>query len=344
MSALRDEDIAAVLDTLRSGWLTMGPRIQAFEAAFAEWTGAPHAIACSSGTAALHLAMLALRLAPGERVLVPALGGRAAAAAVRNAGGEPEFCDVVSPAVPVIDVADVERRLAGARAVIAVHPYGHAADADLLAGLDVPVVEDCRAALGALVGSHDRQAGTLGLAGGFSFADGRQLPMGEGGMVTTADEAVAARVRLLRAHAMTSGTWDRHRGHSDTYDVVDVGFNFRLDEPRAALGSSRLARLREDLQRRREVARAWRLAAEAAGARPCFSAEDDAPASHGAFPVLVDDPDRAIAALAAAGLRGRRETALAPLPHASGAAERLVVVALDDGADPAALTQALRGA
>src|SRR5439155_23996943 len=101
-------------------------------------------------------------------------------------------------------------------------------------------------------GAPARQVGTYGRSGCFSFADGRQLPMGEGGMVTTGDEDVAARVRLLRAHAMTSGTWDRHRGHSDSYDVVDVGFNFRLDEPRAALGSSRLTRLREDLQDRRE--------------------------------------------------------------------------------------------
>jgi dTDP-4-amino-4,6-dideoxygalactose transaminase len=353
VSALREEDIAAVLDTLRSGWLTMGPRIQAFEAEFAAWTGAPHAVACSSGTAALHLALLAERLEPGAPVLVPALGGCSAAQAVRHAGGEPVFADVVAPAVPVLDVVDVERRLAGgaAAAVVVVHAFGHGADAGLLqevcAGAGAHLVEDARAAVGAVVGAHDRQAGTLGRSGCFSFADGRQLPMGEGGMVVTADEAVAARVRLLRAHAMTSGTWDRHRGHADSYDVVDVGFNFRLDEPRAALGSSRLRHLAADLEARRTTARAWRAAlAGVEGVEPCFGPESPATSSHGAFAVLTADAaarDAALAALGGAGLTAWAEPALSELPRAAEAAERLVAVAVEPGVPAATVVSALRG-
>ena len=353
MSALREEDVEAVLETLRSGWLTMGPRIQAFEAQFAAWTGARYAVACSSGTAALHLALLAERLAPGAPVLVPALGGHAAAEAVRHAGGEPVFADVVSPSVPVLDVVDVERRLAGdgAVAVVVAHAFGHGADADLLqevcAEAGVHLVEDARAAVGALVGAHDRQAGTIGRSGCFSFADGRQLPMGEGGMVVTADEDVEARVRLLRAHAMTSGTWDRHRGHSDTYDVVDVGFNFRLDEPRAALGSSRLRHLAADVEARRTTARAWRAAlADVDGIEPCFGPESPAMSSHGAFGVLTAGAaarDAALAALAAAGVTAWAEPALAPLPRAAEAGERLVAIALEPAVPAEPVIRALRG-
>src|SRR6185437_2062221 len=103
-----------------------------------------------------------------------------------------------------------------------------------------------------------RQVGTVGELGAFSFFSKKQLCVGEGGMVTTADDNLAERVRLLRSHALTSSTWDRHRGHDPAYDVVDVGFNFRLDEPRAALGLSRLTRLDEDIATRRAIARAYR--------------------------------------------------------------------------------------
>jgi dTDP-4-amino-4,6-dideoxygalactose transaminase len=341
---VRDEDVEAYLDTLRSGWLTMGPRIAAFEAAFADWVGAPHAVAVSSGTAALHLALLAAGCEPGDRVIVPAYGGRAAAAAAGFCGAEPLFCDVVAAATPVLDVVEVERAIGDARAVVAVHAFGHAADADLLRELcdahAVPLVEDCRAALGAVVGARGRQVGTVGLAGCFSLGEGRQISVGEGGVVTTAHEDVAARVRLLRAHAMTSGTWDRHRGHSAGYDVVDVGFNFRLDEPRAALATSRLAHLREDLEARRAAARSLRRAVDGlAGVEACFGPEDDAFSTHGAFVVLVDDRERALARLASAGVPARTLAAQAGLPRASEAAARAVVLPPD--ADPGAVAGAL---
>jgi dTDP-4-amino-4,6-dideoxygalactose transaminase len=345
--SLRDEDIEAVLETLRSGWLTMGPRIQAFEAAFADWVGAPHAVAVSSGTAALHLALLAAGCEPGDRVLVPAFGSRAAADAARFCGAVPVFYDVVSPSFPGLDVVDVERRIGDVRAIVAAHTWGHAADADLLGEVcdahAVPLIEDCRAALGAVAAGGRRQVGTIGLAGCFSLAAGRQISVGEGGVVTTADEDVAARVRLLRAHAMTSGTWDRHRGHSDTYDVVDVGFNFRLDEPRAALATSRLARLREDLEERRAAARRLRAAAEAVpGVSVCFGREDDAFSSHGCVGLLFEDVaarDEALARLRAAGVDAVAEAALDALPRAGEAAERALQVPV--GADPAMVAAAL---
>jgi len=299
---VRDEDVEAVLDALRSGWLTMGPRIQKFEAAFAEYIGAAHAVAVSSGTAALHLAVRAAGVGAGDEVVLPALGGGAAAGAVRAAGGEPVFCDVLgADDGPVLDPADALRRVRQrTRALVAVHAHGFRA---AVPDAGVPVVEDCRAALGLGVGR-------AGLAACWSFADGRPLGMGEGGCVTTDDGAVAARVRLLRQHAMTSGTWDRHRGHSDSYDVIDIGFNFRLDEPRAALGASLLAHLDEDLEARRGV--------EA---------------------VVVADRDVAVGALAAAGIEARPAEALAGLPRAAELAARLVL--LGPGADRDAVARAL---
>ena len=346
---MRDEDVEAVLETLRSGWLTMGPRIGAFETAFAEWVGVPHAVAVSSGTSALHLALLAAGCEPGDRVLVPAFGSRAAADAARFCGAEPVYADVVSAARPVIDLVDAERRLGEeVRAVVAAHTWGHPADTNLLRELcdarAVPLIEDCRPARGALAGTARRQVGTIGLAGCFSLGEGRPISVGEGGVVTTADDDVAARVRLLRAHAMTSGTWDRHRGHSDTYDVVDIGFNFRLDEPRAALATSLLAHLREDLEERRAAARRLRRAVEAVpGVTPCFGIEDDAVSSHGSFGLLLEDADardRALARLRDAGVPAVAEPALEPLPRAAQAAARSLAVPPD--ADPEIVAGALR--
>ena len=292
---MREADIEAVLDALRSGWLTMGPRIQAFEAAFAAYVGAEHAVAVSSGTAGIHLAVRAV-VEPGMEVLIPALGGDAAEAAVLAVGGLVHYGDVISAEDPTLD----PDQAVGAEVLVVVHPHGFRATVPDVA---VPVIEDCRAALGLGVGR-------AGLVACWSFADGRPLGMGEGGCVTTDDEAVAARVRLLRQHAMTSGTWDRHRGHSDSYDVVDIGFNFRLDEPRAALGSSQLAHLDEDLEARRSV--------EA---------------------VLVDDAGAAVSALAAAGIGARTAAVSAPLPNATAAAARMVL--LEPGADRDAVARAL---
>jgi dTDP-4-amino-4,6-dideoxygalactose transaminase len=115
------------------------------------------------------------------------------------------------------------------------------------------LIEDCAEAIGARIDDSGRQAGTVGDLGCFSFFSKKQLCVGEGGMVCTAEEKLDRRVRLFRSHALTSSTWDRHRGHDPAYDVVDIGFNFRLDEPRAALGLSRLPRLDEDIAARRSI-------------------------------------------------------------------------------------------
>ena len=293
--AMPEQDVQAVLDCLASGWLTMGPRTEAFEEALAQYVGCPHAVAVANGTAALHLALLAAGVRPGDEVIVPAFTFVASASAARYVGAEPVLCDVRSPRDFNIDPDDVARRITPrTRAVVAVHFCGYAADALALRELcdehELVLIEDCAQAIGAHVDDAGRQVGTVGELGAFSFFSKKQLCVGEGGMVTAADEQLAERVRLLRSHAMTSTTWDRHLGRDPLYDVTDIGFNYRLDEPRAALGLSRLARLEENISWRRGVVRAYReRLAETAGVELAFDEQAVERSSHFAFPVLLKD-------------------------------------------------------
>ena len=293
--AMPEQDVQAVADCLRSGWLTLGPRTQAFEGALAGHVGTPHAVAVSSGTAALHLACRAAGLGPGDEVIVPALTFIASASAPRYVGATPVFCDIRGPHDFNLDIDDVAGRItARTRAVIAVHFCGYPADVLALRELcderGLILIEDCAQAICAQVDDGGRQVGTVGELGAFSFFSKKQLCVGEGGMVSTADDALAASVRLYRSHAMTSGTWDRHSGRTDTYDVVGLGFNYRIDEPRAALGLSRLARLDEDIAKRRAIVRSYRE--QLAGVAGLELAWDDLAverSSHFAFPVLLAD-------------------------------------------------------
>jgi dTDP-4-amino-4,6-dideoxygalactose transaminase len=290
-----EQDVQAVLDCLESGWLTMGPRTQAFEQALAEFVGTPHAVTVSSGTAALHLACLAAGIGAGDEVIVPAFTFVASAGAARYVGAEPVLCDVRSPHDFNIDPADVARRITPrTKAVVAVHFCGYPADVALLRALcdehGLILIEDCAQAIGARIDEHGRQAGTVGELGAFSFFSKKQLCVGEGGMVATADDELAERVRLFRSHAMTSSTWDRHRGHDPAYDVVDIGFNYRMDEPRAAFGLSRLQRLEQGIANRRAMVRAYReRLAEIPGIELPFDEQAVERSSHFAFPVLLAD-------------------------------------------------------
>jgi dTDP-4-amino-4,6-dideoxygalactose transaminase len=290
-----EQDVQAVLECLESGWLTMGPRTQAFEQALASFVGARHAVTVSSGTAALHLACLAAGLGSGDEVIVPAFTFVASASAPRYVGAEPVLCDVRSPQDFNIDPDDVARRITKrTRAVIAVHFCGYPADLTPLKALcdehGLVLIEDCAQAIGARRLDSEQQVGTVGDLGAFSFFSKKQLCVGEGGMVTSADDARAERVRLLRSHALSSSTWDRHRGHDPAYDVVDIGFNYRLDEPRAALGLSRLQRLEESIQARRSLVSTYReRLADVPGLELAFDDPAVQRGSHFAFPVLLND-------------------------------------------------------
>jgi dTDP-4-amino-4,6-dideoxygalactose transaminase len=288
-------DVEAVLDCLRSGWLTMGPRTKVFEQTLAGRIGTPHALAVSSGTAALHLACKAAGLGPGDEMIVPAFTFVASASAARFVGAEPVLCDIKGAHDVNLDIEDVERRITPrTRAVMAVHFFGYPADVlqlrELCDAHDLILLEDCAEAIGACVDESGRQVGTVGELGAFSFFSKNQLCVGEGGLVSTADDELAERVRLARSHALTSGTWDRHRGHDPAYDIVDIGFNFRIDEPRAALGLSRLERLDADIAARRAVVRAYREGlADVPGIEIPFDERAVELGTHFAFPVLLTD-------------------------------------------------------
>jgi dTDP-4-amino-4,6-dideoxygalactose transaminase len=260
---LRDEDVAAVERTLRSGWLTMGPQTKALEEAFAAHVGSRHAVALSSCTSALHLAYLAAGVGPGDEVIVPAITFVATANAARYCGATPVLADVIGPHDLGLDPDEVEARITPrTKAVCVVHYGGYAAAVERLGEIcdarGIALIEDVAHAPSATPVGSARKLGTFGHSGCFSFFSNKVLSCGEGGMLVTDDDEVAASVRSLRSHAMTSGTWDRHRGHSNTYDVVGLGYNYRLDEPRAALLISRLGGLEDDIAARRRLVHRYR--------------------------------------------------------------------------------------
>jgi dTDP-4-amino-4,6-dideoxygalactose transaminase len=250
-----EADIAAVADVYRSGWLSQGPLAKQFEQAFADYTGATHAVAVTNCTAGLHLMAMAAGLQAGDEVIMPSLTFVATANAVAYTGAKPVFADIAGLTEPWLDAESVRARITPrTKAIMSMAYGGHHGQTRALARLaeerGLLFLEDAAHALGSRIG--DRHVGTFGWAGAYSFFSNKNLTVGEGGMVVCPDEDVAARLRLLRSHGMTTLSWDRHRGHATGYDVVATGHNFRIDEARCALGLSRLARL-EDSNRLRAV-------------------------------------------------------------------------------------------
>ena len=256
-----DELRRAVGEVVESGWWSMGPKVEEFETAFAELSGTRHALAVANGTAALHLALLAVGCGPGDEVILPSLNFVAAANAIGHTGATPVFCDISGPDYVNLDPADLDAA-AGPRtkALLVLHYGGFPCDMqavhDIAERRGLIVIEDAAHAPGA--SWRGRPCGSLGRIGCFSFFSNKNLPIGEGGMVVTDDDDLAAKLRLLRSHGMTRLTWERHRGHAAGYDVVAQGFNYRLDELRAALGLVQLRRLPAENACRAEISERYR--------------------------------------------------------------------------------------
>lgn len=293
---LGEPELRAVEDTLRSGWLTMGPQTQAFEEEFATHLGARHAVALSSCTAALHLAYLAAGVGPGDEVIVPAITFVATAAAARYLGARPVLADVRGTHDLGIDPDEVEALITPrTKAVGVVHYGGYAAP---LAALEdvcrrhgVALIEDAAHSPSATTPDGTTKLGTIGLAGAFSFFSNKVLSCGEGGALATDDDDVAALARSRRSHAMTSGSWDRHHGHSTSYDVQGLGFNYRIDEPRAALLRARLPGLEADIGARRRLVRRYRtLLAGVDGLSVPYTDAEVERSSCYVMPVVLRDP------------------------------------------------------
>jgi dTDP-4-amino-4,6-dideoxygalactose transaminase len=314
-----EADIAVVADVYRSGWLSMGPETEALEAEFAAYTGAGHAVAVTNGTAALHLICLAAGLGPGDEVVVPSLTFVATVNAIAYTGATPVFADVAGLTEPwlardAVTAAITPRTKAIMTLAYGGHPGQTASLAELAAERALVLLEDAAHAAGTRVG--DRHAGTLGAAGAFSFFSNKNLAVGEGGMAITAEADLAARMRLLRSHGMTTLTWDRHRGHASSYDVVARGFNYRIDEPRAALARRRLARLDAENERRAQLDARYRDAlADVAGLVAALAAAPSARSAYHLFAVVLDEGADGAAFRAALAARGIQTSLHYPPVH-----------------------------
>jgi dTDP-4-amino-4,6-dideoxygalactose transaminase len=285
-----------VAETLRSGWLTAGPRTKAFEDAFAAHLGCRHAVAVNSCTAALHLAYLAAGVGPGDEVIVPSYTFAATASSVVTCGATPVFADIVGLHDPSLDPADVERKITSrTKAVVVVHFAGYAAPVDRLLELcdahGIPLIEDTAHAPSATL--NGRMLGTFGLASAFSLFSNKVLSVGEGGLLATDDDDVAALARSLRSHAMTSGTWDRHSGSLAVYDVRGLGFNYRIDDVRSALALSRLHGLDASIARRRVLTHRYRDAfSQVPGLIVPFTDAAVDESSSYVMPIMLEDSSR----------------------------------------------------
>ncbi len=253
---ISDDDVAAVADALRSDWLTTGPRVPAFEEALAAATGARHAVAFSSGTAALHGAMASLGLAPGAEVLTTPMTFAATANAVLFGGAEPRFADVDPGSLLLDPVAVAAAMTPGTGALVAVDYAGQPADyaalravADAAPGGPIPIVADAAHSLGATRGG--RPVGTLADLTVLSFHPAKIMTTGEGGAVLTGDGERAAFLRRFRNHGIGTELAARRDW---TYAMVELGYNYRLTDVMAALGTSQLARLDAYLASRRRLA------------------------------------------------------------------------------------------
>ena len=258
---LDERERSAVDEVLRDGWLSMGPITERFEAEFARYLGGGQAVAVTNGTAALHLAAVALGIGPGDEVICPTLTFVATAAAMLQAGAKVRFADSTSLDDFSLDPAEIDRLVSErTKAVVVVHYGGFPADMDAIhaaaARHGLLVIEDAAHALGSKLDGEP--CGRLGDAGCFSFFPNKNMTTGEGGMIVLRSEDAGEAARRLRSHAMTTLTWDRHRGHATGYDVVDLGFNYRIDEIRAALGSVQLSRMDELNEVRTKLANRYR--------------------------------------------------------------------------------------
>lgn len=350
---IEEDDIAAVVEALRSDWLTTGPRVGGFEAAVCAFVGCEHGVAVSSGTAALHAAMQAIRIGPGDEVIVPAMTFAATANCVVYQGGTPVFADV-DPDTLLIDPADVARKITPqTRAIIAVDYAGQPCDYDALHDLAkvhglVLVADACHSLGGSYKG---RSVGRLADLTIFSFHPVKHITTGEGGMVVTDDAILAGRMRRFRNHGIDTDHRQREAANTWAYQMIELGYNYRITDLQAALGTSQLAKLPDWLDKRRALAAAYDAAlADVEGAHPLIVRPGNMHAYH-LYVVRLNDSGargRIFAGLRQQGIGVNvhylpvhlhpyyRETFLTTpglCPHAEAAYESIVTLPLHQGMD-----------
>lgn len=243
----------AAYDTIRSGWISTGPKCAELEQMFVDMWKVKYAVSVTNCTDALHLCCLVCGVGPGDEVLCPSLTFAASANCIRYAGATPVFCDIVGPDHINIDPDDVKKKITPkTKAIVVVHMAGYPAKMDEIMAIakehNLKVIED--ACHGPLSEYKGKKLGTIGDCAAFSFFSNKNISTGEGGMFISNNEELANKARLMRSHGMTTMSYQRASGHATAYDIVELGYNFRLDDIRASIAIEQLKKLPGDLEKR----------------------------------------------------------------------------------------------
>ncbi|WP_300440107.1 DegT/DnrJ/EryC1/StrS family aminotransferase [Christiangramia sp.] len=260
-----DKEERAVIDVLRSKWISTGPKSQKLEEMFCEYFNVEHAVSLTNCTVALHLAMEVLEIQEGDEVICPSFTFVATANAIKYVGATPVFADIISEDNLTIDPEHIKKLITErTKAIIVMHYAGFTCNMDEILAIahehNLKVVED--ACHGPLSEYKGKKLGTIGDVGCFSFFSNKNLSTGEGGMFLTNNKELAEKAKLLRSHGMTTMSYNRAKGHSTSYDVVKLGYNYRMDDIRASLGIVQLEKLPEDLKKRYKVRSVYEKALE----------------------------------------------------------------------------------
>lgn len=251
-----EKEEQAILDCLRSKWISTGPRTAEFESLFAEMLGGAHCVALANCTVALHLALVLTEIGEGDEVICPSLTFVATANAIRYVGATPVFADIHGSHDLTLDPVDIESKITSkTKAILVMHYGGFPCDMDRIMEIarshKLKVIEDaCHAPFSEYSG---KKLGTIGDVGCFSFFSNKNISTGEGGMLVTQNSEYMERAKLLRSHGMTTMSYQRAKGHSTSYDVIEYGYNYRMDDLRASLGIAQLGKIRKDLEARAQV-------------------------------------------------------------------------------------------
>jgi dTDP-4-amino-4,6-dideoxygalactose transaminase len=250
------EEAKAASEVINSRWISTGPKVAELEEKFAGLLNVKYAVATANCTVSLHLAMMLCNISDGDEVICPSLTFVATCNAIRYVGAIPVFADVKSLVDLTIDPVDIEHKITPkTKAIVVMHYGGFACDMERIMAIagkhNLKVIED--ACHGPLSDYKGKKLGTIGDVGCFSFFSNKNISTGEGGMIVMNDEEICNRAKLLRSHGMTSLSYERSKGHSTSYDVIELGYNYRMDDIHAAIGLVQLDKIRKDLQRRAEI-------------------------------------------------------------------------------------------
>lgn len=251
-----EREAKAAYDTIKSGWISTGPKCIELEDMFAKMLGAKYAVSVTNCTDALHLCCQLCGFGPGDEVICPSLTFAASANCIRYAGATPVFADIIGPEHINLDPVDIERKITPkTKGIVVVHMAGYPAKLDEIMAIakkhNLKVVED--ACHGPLSEYKGKKLGTIGDCSAFSFFSNKNISTGEGGMFVTNSEELAAKAKLMRSHGMTTMSYQRASGHATAYDIVELGYNFRMDDIRASIAIEQLKKLPEDLNKRMAV-------------------------------------------------------------------------------------------